>query len=159
VSPARPEVCVGAVVVADGALLLVRRGRPPGAGAWSVPGGRVEAGESLPVAVERELREETGLVGRCGPLLGWAEVVDDVHHFVILDFTVHVAARGDPIAGDDAAEVAWVPLAEVPARPLVPGLEAFLRRHGVLGRSPGGSSRRPAQGELSGPSTPGPASR
>jgi 8-oxo-dGTP diphosphatase len=123
---------VGAVVVAGGRLLLVRRGRPPGAGAWSVPGGRVEPGEGVADAVVRELREETAQVGRCGDLLGWAEVVGDDHHFVILDFTVTVADPRPPVPGDDAAEAAWVPLAEVASLPLVAGLEAFLRRHGVL---------------------------
>lgn len=124
---------MGAVATVEGRLLLVRRGRPPGAGAWSVPGGRVEPGEALADAVERELREETGLVGRCGPLLGWAEVVGPDHHFIILDFTVSVADPRPPVAGDDAAAAAWVPLGDVAALPLVDGLEAFLRRHAVLG--------------------------
>ena len=61
--PATPQVCVGAIVVEDGRLLLIRRGRGPAQGEWSVPGGRVEAGELLAEAVVRELAEETGLVG------------------------------------------------------------------------------------------------
>ena len=97
---ARPEVCVGAVVVDDARLLLVQRGRGPGVGWWSVPGGRVEPGESLARAVERELHEETGLVGSCGAFLGWVERIDDDHHFVILDFTVAVTG-GELRAADD----------------------------------------------------------
>ena len=129
---AGPELCVGAVVVEDGRLLLVRRGREPGRGAWSIPGGRVDRGETLGRAVERELAEETGLRGRCLTLLGWAERLSPDHHFVILDFLVEVGAAVPPVAGDDADEVAWVPLAEVERRPLVEGLGAFLRAHGVL---------------------------
>jgi 8-oxo-dGTP diphosphatase len=129
-----PVVAVGGVAVMDGALLLVRRGSPPEAGRWSLPGGHVEPGEGLASAVERELREETGLRVRCGSLLGWAERMGPDHHFVILDFTVEVPPdSAEPVAGGDAAAVAWVPLADVPGLPLVEGMEAFLRAHGVLG--------------------------
>jgi len=129
---ARPEVCVGAVVVDDDRLLLVRRGRGPGEGRWSVPGGRVEGGETLGEAVVRELQEETGLDGLCGALLGWVERIHPDHHFVILDFIVDVLDPAEPIAGDDAAEVRWVPLADVAELPLVDGLAEFLHEHGVL---------------------------
>ena len=129
----RPEVCVGAVAVDDGRILLVRRGNAPGAGCWSVPGGRVEAGETLGEAVVRELAEETGLDGLCGPLLGWVERITDDHHQVILDFVVEILEPGEPVAGDDALEAAWVPLAEVAEMTdLVEGLAEFLHEHGVL---------------------------
>ena len=128
-----PEVCVGAVAVDDGRLLLVRRGRGPAQGDWSVPGGRVEPGETLGEAVVRELAEETGLDGLCGPLLGWVERISDDHHHVILDFVVEILEPGEPVAGDDAAEVAWVPLEDVAEMPdLVEGLAEFLHEHGVL---------------------------
>jgi 8-oxo-dGTP diphosphatase len=132
VTGARPEVCVGAVAVAGDRLLLVRRGRDPGRGRWSVPGGRVEAGESLADAVVRELAEETGVVGTCGPLLGVAERRDGDHHFVILDYLVEVAEAVPPVAASDADEAAWVPLADVRGRALVPGLAEFLEANGVL---------------------------
>jgi mutator protein MutT len=129
----RPEVCVGAVAVEDGRLLLVRRARGVAAGEWSVPGGRVEPGETVGEAVVRELAEETGLEGLCGRLLGWVERIGDDHHFVILDFVVEILDPVDPVAGDDAAEAAWVPLHEVAEMPnLVDGLAEFLHEHGVL---------------------------
>ena len=129
---ARPEVCVGAVAVAGDRLLLVRRGREPGRGLWSVPGGRVEPGEALAEAVERELVEETGVVATCGPLLGVAERRDGDHHFVILDYLVEVGESVPPVPGTDADEAAWVARGAVRGLPLVPGLADFLAGTGVL---------------------------
>ena len=129
---ARPETCVGAVALDGGRVLVVRRGRGPGAGRWSVPGGRVEHGETLAEATVRELREETGLEGVCGELIGWVERFDGSAHFVILDFRVTVLHPQDPVAGDDAAEAAWVPLADLCDLDLVEGLAEFLHDHGIL---------------------------
>jgi ADP-ribose pyrophosphatase YjhB (NUDIX family) len=125
-------VCVGAVVVVDDRLLLIRRGRGPGQGAWSVPGGRVEPGETLAEAVVRELAEETGLEGVCGELIGWVERIGEGHHFVILDFHCTLLDDAVPVAGDDAAEVAWILLADVAEQPLVEGLAEFLHQHGII---------------------------
>ena len=131
---APPVVAVGGVAVVNGALLLVQRATDPQSGRWTIPGGRVEAGEHVAQAVERELLEETGLRVRCGPLLGWAERTGPGYHFVILDFTVEVLGHAsEPEAGGDAAAVAWVSLEDVPDVSLVEGLEEFLRSHGVLG--------------------------
>lgn len=132
VVPAAPEVCVGAIVVDDARLLLVRRGHGPAAGDWSVPGGRVEPGETLAEAVVRELAEETGLEGVCGKLIGWVERIGEDHHFVILDFAVTLLEGAEPVAGDDAAEARWVPLGEVAEQRLVEGLAEFLHEHGVI---------------------------
>jgi ADP-ribose pyrophosphatase YjhB (NUDIX family) len=96
-----------------------------------VPGGRVEPGETLADAVVRELREETGLEGRCGAFLGWVERIDDAHHFVILDFEV-VVSGGEATAGDDADEVRWAPLSALRDLPLVDGLLEFLLERGVV---------------------------
>ena len=128
----RPEVCVGAVAVADGRLLLVRRGHGPAAGEWSIPGGRVEAGETLAEAVVRELAEETGIEGVCDRLVGWVERIGAGYHFVVLDFLVTVLDPAPPTPGGDAVEAEWVPLDEVPHRRLVEGLAEFLHEHGIL---------------------------
>lgn len=128
----RPELCVGAVAVEQGRMLLVRRGRGPGAGLWSVPGGRVENGETMAQAVVRELLEETGVEAVCDDLVGWVERIGDDYHYVIADFRVSITSSASPSAGSDAAEAAWVPLGQVGELPLVDGLAQFLRDHGVL---------------------------
>ena len=127
-----PEVCVGAVAVDNDQLLLIRRGRGPAQGEWSVPGGRVMAGETLAEAVVRELLEETGVEGVCNDLIGWVERIGDDYHHVILDFRVDVLEPTEPVAGDDAAEAAWVPLSEVADLQLVEGLAEFLHENGIL---------------------------
>lgn len=127
-----PEVCVGAVVVDDGRLLLIRRGHGPAAGEWSLPGGRVEERELLEEAVVRELAEETSVEGVCGDLVGVVERLGDGHHFVILDYQVHVLEATEPVAGDDAAEAAWVPLHDVAELRLTDGLAEFLHEKGIL---------------------------
>jgi ADP-ribose pyrophosphatase YjhB (NUDIX family) len=127
-----PVLAVGGVAVLEGALLLVQRGRAPEAGRWTIPGGRVEAGETLAQAVERELLEETGLEVRCGELRGWAERIVPGYHFVILDFDVNVLRPGPPTAGGDALSASWVALEEVESLDAVSGLVEFLRDHGVI---------------------------
>ncbi len=129
---ARPEACVGAIATDGNRLLLVRRGRGAAAGTWSVPGGRVEGGETLAEAVLRELAEETGLEALCGDVVGWVERIDDTHHFVIFDFAVTVIGELEPVAGDDAAEAAWVDLTDVADLRLADGLAEFLHDHGIL---------------------------
>jgi 8-oxo-dGTP diphosphatase len=132
-----PEVCVGAIVIDDDKLLLVRRGRGAGIGLWSIPGGRVEWGETLTHAVAREVAEETGLQVVVVDWAGWVERIGRGHHFVIHDFVAALApgnAATDAVAGDDAAELRWEPLASVASTTdLVPGLAEFLREHGFLG--------------------------
>ena len=127
-------MCVGAVAVLEERLLLVRRGHGPAAGEWSLPGGRVEGGETLAEAVVRELAEETGLEAVCDDLLGWVERIGDGYHFVIFDFlaTVLDGPEKVPQAGGDAAEAAWVALDEVTHLRLTEGLAEFLHEHGIV---------------------------
>jgi mutator protein MutT len=132
VTPPRPELCVGAIVIDDDRLLLIRRGHGPADGEWSVPGGRVEWGETLAEAVVRELLEETGISGVCGELVGWVERIDEGFHYVILDFRVIALDPTEPVAGDDAREAAWVSLGEVASLRLVEGLAEFLHDNGIL---------------------------
>ena len=130
---ARPEVAVGALAVDHGRLLCIRRGHGPGAGLWSLPGGRVEAGETLHEAVVREVVEETGLEVVVDGFVGYVERLGDDYHFVILDFGVTLLDPDvDPVAGDDAAEAAWVPFDDLADLRLVDGLYEFLREHDVL---------------------------
>lgn len=127
-----PEVAVGAVALREGALLLVRRGRPPSEGRWSLPGGRVEWGEPLAAALRREVEEETGLVVEPAGAAGVVERVGEGFHYVIVDYFVTVTG-GALRAGGDATAAEWVLLADLAERPLAPGLLDSLRDFGVPG--------------------------
>ena len=111
--PDRPIAGVGAVIVDDGHVLLVRRAWPPLQGEWSLPGGAVELGETLRAAAEREALEETGLIVKATELI---EVLDRItpgenqsiaYHYVLVDFLCH-RVGGALAAGSDADEVSWV---------------------------------------------------
>ncbi|MET9022096.1 NUDIX domain-containing protein [Actinopolymorpha sp. NPDC004070] len=131
----RRVLCVGAVMRdEEHRLLVVRRGRPPDVGRWSLPGGRVEAGESAPVAAMREVAEETGLSVVAGRLLGSVERPGPGGvTYLILDYVCTAEPPGQaPRAGDDAADVRWVSPAELAALPTTPGLLDALRAWGVL---------------------------
>ena len=116
--PDAPLVGVGAVIVEDGRVLLVKRGHPPLAGEWSIPGGVLELGETLREAVIREAREETCLTVETDDLLGvYDRVLRDeghrtLYHYVLVDFLCR-RISGDAQADGDAAEVRWCTAAEV----------------------------------------------
>ncbi|SDM15478.1 ADP-ribose pyrophosphatase YjhB, NUDIX family [Nonomuraea maritima] len=114
---------MGAIVFdASNRLLLVKRGRPPGAGLWSVPGGRLEPGESDEAGLLRELLEETGLRIRVGRLAGTVERPGpDGVTYVIRDYVATVSG-GTPTAGDDAADVRWCTMDDLGRLPLTDGL-------------------------------------
>jgi 8-oxo-dGTP diphosphatase len=104
-------VAVGAVLVnGEGHVLLVRRARPPMQGAWTLPGGRVEPGESLDDAVKREIREEVALDATVVCPLGVVPIRAGGRAYLIHEFLLEAVDRDAvPVAGDDAAEARWVP--------------------------------------------------
>jgi mutator protein MutT len=109
---AAPIVGVGGVVVHQGRVLLIRRGKPPLLGRWLIPGGTVELGETLRQALVRELEEETGVSVEPGELLGVFDSIEREqgrvnYHFVIVDFLCRWLS-GEPRAGSDALAAAWV---------------------------------------------------
>jgi 8-oxo-dGTP diphosphatase len=132
--PALPVVaCVGAVVLdARGRLLLVRRGNEPSRGLWSVPGGRVEAGESVAAAVEREVLEETGLAVRAGAEVGRVRIPGSGVVYDVVDLACALLdPSAVPVAGDDADEVTFADAADLERLTCTPRLLETLRGWGV----------------------------
>ncbi len=123
--------CVGAVIHdAAGRLLLVRRANEPGRGRWSIPGGRVEHGETEPAALVREVAEETGLDVAPGRCLGRVRR----GRYEIADYSATVVG-GTLRAGDDAAAAAWVTRERLDELPLVDGLAEVLTEWDALPRA------------------------
>ena len=125
--PGAPVVCAGAVIRDEsGRLLLVRRGKPPALGTWTLPGGRVEAGESPAAAAAREVAEETGLVVTVGDLLATVPVLG----FLVHDFAAELIG-GELVAGDDAMDARWFDVVDLEQLELSPGLLDALHAMGV----------------------------
>ncbi|MGA2387073.1 MAG: NUDIX hydrolase [Candidatus Bathyarchaeia archaeon] len=132
--PDQPVVGVGAVIIKQGKIALIKRGNEPSRGKWTIPGGLVELAESPEQAVIREAKEETGL-SVDSPLL--IDVVSNVdydesgkvkYHYVIIDYLVHVKA-GTAEAASDAVELRWVPFEEVEGYDLTASFRLFFRNN------------------------------
>ncbi len=132
--PDQPIVGIGAVIVSQGKIALIKRGNEPSKGKWSIPGGLVELGESLEHAVIREVKEETCLDVENPSLI---DVVGNVdldekgkvkYHYVIIDYLVHVK-NGTVQAASDAAELRWVPFDEVEKYDLTTSFRIFFRHN------------------------------
>jgi len=121
--PDHPLVGVGAVIVKDGAVLLVRRGHDPGRGEWAMPGGRLRLGETLAQAARREVREETSVEIEPGEVLSVTDLIqrDDAgrvrYHYVLVDLLARYVG-GEPRTGSDALDVRWVDARDLDAYPM-----------------------------------------
>jgi mutator protein MutT len=131
--PDHPRVGVGAVVLHEGRVLLVKRGQAPAAGKWSLPGGLVDVGETTEEAMRREVAEECGIAVRAVEIAGVIErIVRDAagrvrYHYVLVDYLAYPDSQ-DVAAGTDAAEVCWVPFERVGELDVTEGLADMLRR-------------------------------
>ena len=131
--PEIPLVGVGAIIIEENRVLLVKRARPPLLAQWSIPGGALEVGELVREAVVREAREETGLIVDPGELLGvYDRVVRDSqqrvqYHYVLIDFLCR-RVGGELAAADDAAEVRWFTREELPGLKLAEDTLDVIRR-------------------------------
>ena len=139
--PERPVVAVGVLLLDGERILLVQRATPPSVGRWTVPGGKVELGETLEEAAARELREETGLGCALGPIV---EVLDRVlrdaggrveYHYVILDLLGR-EPRGVLAAGSDCADARWVRFDELDGYDTTDGLRPVIERARTAGAGP-----------------------
>lgn len=130
--PQQPLVGVGAIIIADGRVALINRGKAPLLGEWSIPGGMLELGETLRQGAEREAREETGLTVRATELLGVFErIVPDAeqrtsYHYVLIDFLCEVVS-GEMRAGSDASNARWFDSEEVAGLPLPDDTASVIR--------------------------------
>jgi 8-oxo-dGTP diphosphatase len=136
-----PAIGVGAVVFdALNRVLLIRRGRPPAEGRWSLPGGKQEPGETLGECCAREVREETGLEVVPGPVVALAERRIEGFHYVIVDFLAELPAGAALAlrAADDVRDARWVALSELDGYDLVEGMREVVLA-GLACREAGGN--------------------
>lgn len=131
--PPVPLVGVAGVVIQDGCVLMIRRGKEPGRGQWSIPGGRLRLGERLSDGVEREVWEECSVRIRAGETLGVADLIQrDADgrvrfHYVLIDLAAAYLS-GEPQPASDALEARWVPFAALPGLSMPDRLRSLLER-------------------------------
>ena len=111
--------CVGVLCYKDDHVLMNQRGTAPRKGEWSIPGGRIEAGESERAAALRELMEETGVTATLGDKIAVIPALFEGYNYRLHDY-IATYQSGEPKAGDDAADCAFVPISEVPKMELWP---------------------------------------
>jgi 8-oxo-dGTP diphosphatase len=128
--------CVGAILTDGELILLIRRGHEPEAGRWSIPGGRVEPGETDEQALVREVREETGLEVTAGPLVGTVDRASPGGRVLAIRDYMASITGGMLAAGDDADDARWFSMRELPSLPLSTGLLDALNDWGVAGPVP-----------------------
>jgi ADP-ribose pyrophosphatase len=132
--PQKPEVAVGAVVIHEGKVLLVKRKRPPAKGLWAIPGGRIKLGETLKQAAERELFEETGIIiDAKQPIYTFDSINKNdagkiKFHYVIVDLCAEYKG-GELKAGDDAVEARWVSSSELDKIEINPSTKFLLEKY------------------------------
>ncbi len=131
-----PILAVSAVVLDDqDRLLVVERGKPPGEGQWSIPGGKVERGETIVAAVAREIFEETGLTVEVGALIDVVERIAASYHYVILTHVARITG-GTLTPGDDVRHARLVSPEELAALSTTDSLDAVVARGRALLRFP-----------------------
>ncbi len=130
--PDSPQIAVGAVVIRNEKVLLVKRRKPPGKGLWSIPGGRVELGETLKEAAEREVKEEAGVIIRAKDQVYTFDLIDRDKqgyirfHYVIVDLLAdYVSGKVNP--SSDACEARWVTPRELEELPVSRITREFLK--------------------------------
>lgn len=126
----RPQICVSTALVRDGRVLLARRGTGTLVNVWSLPGGRVEWGESLEEAALRELQEEVGVSGKILGIAGMVEMLPGAHqprHFVIHSYAARFTG-GEPRPSVEAPEIVWADLEIMRSLPTTAGLEDVVLR-------------------------------
>jgi ADP-ribose pyrophosphatase len=135
--PKHPSVAVGAVVIHDNRVLLVKRGKAPAKGEWAIPGGKVELGETLRQAAEREIFEETGVRIRAKEIIyPFESILKDSEgnisfHYVILDFAADYIS-GSPVAHDDALAAEWLSPKDSKNRNITISTLTLLKKIGFL---------------------------
>ncbi|MEC4747616.1 NUDIX hydrolase [Methylomicrobium sp. Wu6] len=132
-NPSFPEPMIGVgglLVNRQNQVLLIKRDKPPAQGLWSVPGGKLEAGEALVECCRREVKEETGLEVNVLSIAAVVERRIENFHYVIVDFLVELVDEQNniPVAASDVSEARWIDLEKIGDYPLVTGLSAIIQR-------------------------------
>ena len=131
--PEQPSIGVGVIVINENRILVVQRGKDPGAGTWAFPGGRLELGETLAEAAAREAHEETGLTVEPGEVIAVRDLIDSDEagrirfHYVLIDLLAQPVG-GTLRPGDDSLAVRWIGIEEMADLPMAPHIVEVVRQ-------------------------------